>query len=153
MLRFHSNCEDCGSGGRAVGRVLSRTEQIKLKWAEEVDERGSGPLAGVSMGTIRVYYTSVTGSREVKQRQSDVIRILDGNRMKYQLVDVSISESLLQEMRDKAGKPDAIPPQIFNGEEYCGDFEMLYEATENEEVRKFLKIGRVDNVAREGISI
>ncbi|XP_028570639.2 SH3 domain-binding glutamic acid-rich-like protein 3 [Lacerta agilis] len=105
------------------------------------------------MGTIRVYYTSVTGSREVKQRQSDVIRILDGNRMKYQLVDVSISESLLQEMRDKAGKPDAIPPQIFNGEEYCGDFEMLYEATENEEVRKFLKIGRVDNVAREGISI
>uniref|UniRef100_A0A670K582 Uncharacterized protein n=1 Tax=Podarcis muralis TaxID=64176 RepID=A0A670K582_PODMU len=120
MLRFHSNCEDCGSGGRAVGRVLSRTEQIKLKWAEEVDERGSGPSAGVSMGTIRVYYTSVTGSREVKQRQSDVIRILDGNRMKYQLVDVSISESLLQEMRDKAGKPDAIPPQIFNGEEYCG---------------------------------
>ncbi|KAG8144451.1 hypothetical protein E2320_012962, partial [Naja naja] len=57
----------------------------------------------------------------------------------YQLVDVSLSESLLQEMRDKVGKADAVPPQIFNGNEYCGDFEMLYEATENEEVKKFLK--------------
>ncbi|XP_072837182.2 SH3 domain-binding glutamic acid-rich-like protein 3 [Pogona vitticeps] len=99
------------------------------------------------MGTIRVYYTSVTGSREVRQRQSEVLRILDGNRLKYQLVDVSISERLLQEMRDKAGKPDAIPPQIFNGEEYCGDFEMLHEATENEEVPKFLKTTIVDNMA------
>ncbi|KAM6427197.1 SH3 domain-binding glutamic acid-rich-like protein 3 [Liasis olivaceus] len=100
------------------------------------------------MAAIRIYYTSVTGSREVKQRQSEVLRILDGNHMKYQLVDVSVSESLLQEMRDKAGKADAIPPQIFNGEEYCGDFEMLYEATENEEVKKFLKVAAVDRVAK-----
>ncbi|XP_042335609.1 SH3 domain-binding glutamic acid-rich-like protein 3 [Sceloporus undulatus] len=100
------------------------------------------------MEAIRVYYTSVTGSREVKQQQSEVFRILDGKRMKYQLVDVSLSESLLQEMRSKAGKPGAIPPQIFNGEEYCGDFEMLHEATENEEVPKFLKIGSGDHMAR-----
>ncbi|XP_066496362.1 SH3 domain-binding glutamic acid-rich-like protein 3 [Tiliqua scincoides] len=92
------------------------------------------------MATIRVYYTSVTGSREVKKRQSEVLRILDGNSMKYELVDVSISESLLQEMRNKTGKSDAIPPQIFNGEQYCGGFEMLHEASENEEVRKFLKM-------------
>ncbi|KAJ7310304.1 hypothetical protein JRQ81_007208 [Phrynocephalus forsythii] len=98
------------------------------------------------MGTIRVYYTSVTGSREVKKRQSEVLRILDGNRLKYQLVDVSLSERLLQEMRDKVGKPDAIPPQIFNGDKYCGDFQKLYEATENEEVPKFLMTSGVDNM-------
>lgn len=40
--------------------------------------------------------------------------------MKYELVDISISENLLQEMRDKTGNSDAIPPQIFNGEKYCG---------------------------------
>ncbi|XP_048370959.1 SH3 domain-binding glutamic acid-rich-like protein 3 [Sphaerodactylus townsendi] len=77
----------------------------------------------------------------VKQRQSEVLRILDTNHMTYELVDVSVSESLLQEMRDKAGNPGAIPPQIFNGEHYCGDSQMLYEATENEEIRKFLKMG------------
>uniref|UniRef100_A0ACB8FXE5 Uncharacterized protein n=1 Tax=Sphaerodactylus townsendi TaxID=933632 RepID=A0ACB8FXE5_9SAUR len=76
---------------------------------------------GAKMAGIRVYYTSVTGSREVKQRQSEVLRILDTNHMTYELVDVSVSESLLQEMRDKAGNPGAIPPQIFNGEHYCGN--------------------------------
>ncbi|XP_053129342.1 SH3 domain-binding glutamic acid-rich-like protein 3 [Hemicordylus capensis] len=105
------------------------------------------------MGNIRVYYTSVTGSREVKRRQSEVLRILDGNSMKYELVDVSISESLLQEMRDKVGNPDAIPPQIFNGEEYCGDFKMLYEATENEEVREFLKMAAANSMTNKGITI
>ncbi|XP_054851785.1 SH3 domain-binding glutamic acid-rich-like protein 3 [Eublepharis macularius] len=105
------------------------------------------------MAAIRVYYTSVTGSREVKQRQSEVLRILDGNHMKYELVDVSISESLLQEMRDKAGNPNAIPPQIFNGDQYCGDSQMLYEATENEEVRKFLKMSAIEKTARGEIAI
>ncbi|XP_062998126.1 SH3 domain-binding glutamic acid-rich-like protein 3 [Elgaria multicarinata webbii] len=105
------------------------------------------------MATIRVYYTSVTGSREVKRQQTQVLHVLDGSRVKYQLVDVSTSERLLQEMRDKTGKPDAVPPQIFNGEEYCGDFEMLYEATENEEVQKFLKMAAIDKVARERITI
>lgn len=63
---------------------------------------------------------------QVKQRQSEVLRILDGNHMKYELVDVSISENLLQEMRDKAGNPEAIPPQIFNGEQYCGVRSQLF---------------------------
>uniref|UniRef100_A0A8D0GPL6 SH3 domain-binding glutamic acid-rich-like protein n=1 Tax=Sphenodon punctatus TaxID=8508 RepID=A0A8D0GPL6_SPHPU len=104
------------------------------------------------MSTIRVYYTSVTGSREVKQRQSEVIKILDVNRMKYELIDVSVSENLLQEMREKAGNPTAIPPQIFNGEDYCGDSKMLYEATENEEVWKFLKMASIEKPAREEIA-
>ncbi|XP_039344353.1 SH3 domain-binding glutamic acid-rich-like protein 3 isoform X2 [Mauremys mutica] len=72
------------------------------------------------MGTIRVYYTSVTGSRQVKQKQAEVTRILDINKTKYELIDVSISEHLLQEMRAKAGNPNAVPPQIFNGDDYCG---------------------------------
>ncbi|XP_060612531.2 SH3 domain-binding glutamic acid-rich-like protein 3 [Anolis sagrei] len=103
------------------------------------------------MDSIRVYYSSITGSRQVRQQQSEVLRILDGRHMKYQLVDVSLSEGLLQEMRSKAGKPDAIPPQIFNGKDYCGDFEMLFEAIENEEVPKFLKIATRDHAARNTI--
>uniref|UniRef100_K7FNT7 Uncharacterized protein n=1 Tax=Pelodiscus sinensis TaxID=13735 RepID=K7FNT7_PELSI len=56
----------------------------------------------------------------VKQRQAEVTRILDINKMKYELIDVSISEHLLHEMRVKAGNPNAVPPQIFNGDDYCG---------------------------------
>uniref|UniRef100_A0A674I5N2 Uncharacterized protein n=1 Tax=Terrapene triunguis TaxID=2587831 RepID=A0A674I5N2_9SAUR len=56
----------------------------------------------------------------VKQKQAEVTRILDINKTKYELIDVSISEHLLQEMRAKAGNPNAVPPQIFNGDDYCG---------------------------------
>uniref|UniRef100_A0A670YD54 SH3 domain binding glutamate rich protein like 3 n=1 Tax=Pseudonaja textilis TaxID=8673 RepID=A0A670YD54_PSETE len=81
-----------------------------------------GNLGGWREGSgIEGLYSKVSMNREeVKQRQSEVLRILDGNRLKYQLVDVSLSDSLLQEMRDKVGKADAVPPQIFNGDEYCG---------------------------------
>ncbi|NWX91547.1 SH3L3 protein, partial [Nothoprocta ornata] len=72
------------------------------------------------MGSIKVYYSSVTGSREVRQRQAEVRRILEGNRLRYELIDVSVSEGRLREMRDKAGDPQAMPPQICNGDQYCG---------------------------------
>ncbi|XP_025910471.1 SH3 domain-binding glutamic acid-rich-like protein 3 [Nothoprocta perdicaria] len=105
------------------------------------------------MGSIKVYYSSVTGSREVRQRQAEVRRILEGNRLRYELIDVSVSEGRLREMRDKAGDPQAMPPQICNGDQYCGDFEMLYQATENEEVPKFLKMTSADKPVREEIAI
>ncbi|XP_069469924.1 SH3 domain-binding glutamic acid-rich-like protein 3 [Ambystoma mexicanum] len=93
---------------------------------------------------IKVYYTSVSGSREVKKSQSEVTRILDANQIKYELIDISVNEELLEEMRQKAGNPCAVPPQIFNGDDYCGDYQMMYEATENLEFRKFLKLPVVD---------
>ncbi|XP_068813479.1 SH3 domain-binding glutamic acid-rich-like protein 3 [Struthio camelus] len=105
------------------------------------------------MASIKVYYSSVTGSRQVRQRQAAVRRILDVNRLQYELIDVSAGEGRLREMRDKAGDPQAVPPQIFNGDEYCGDFEMLYQATENEEVSKFLKMTSIDKPAREEITV
>uniref|UniRef100_A0A8C4KPU6 SH3 domain-binding glutamic acid-rich-like protein 3 n=1 Tax=Dromaius novaehollandiae TaxID=8790 RepID=A0A8C4KPU6_DRONO len=69
------------------------------------------------MGSLKVYCGSVTGSR---QRQAEVRRILDGNRLRYELIDVPVSEGRLREMREKAGDPQATPPQICNGDEYCG---------------------------------
>uniref|UniRef100_A0A8C4YFX6 SH3 domain-binding glutamic acid-rich-like protein 3 n=1 Tax=Gopherus evgoodei TaxID=1825980 RepID=A0A8C4YFX6_9SAUR len=67
-----------------------------------------------------IYCTSVGVTGQVKQKQAEVTRILDINKTKYELIDVSISEHLLQEMRAKAGNPTAVPPQIFNGDDYCG---------------------------------
>ncbi|XP_054422576.1 SH3 domain-binding glutamic acid-rich-like protein 3 [Pteronotus mesoamericanus] len=92
------------------------------------------------MSTINVYYSSVSGSREVKQRQEEVIRILDAYKINYELIDISISLKKLQQMRMKVSSPKALPPQIFNGQEYCGDFEMFNKAKENKEILKFLKL-------------
>ncbi|KAM5290684.1 SH3 domain-binding glutamic acid-rich-like protein 3 [Glossophaga mutica] len=92
------------------------------------------------MSSIKVYYSSVSGSREVKQRQEDVLRILDAYKINYELIDISISLKKLQQMRRKVSSPKALPPQIFNGQEYCGDFEMFHKAKENKEILKFLKM-------------
>lgn len=57
---------------------------------------------------------------QIKSQQSEVTRILDGKNIKYELVDISQDNALREEMRVKAGNPKAIPPQIVNGDHYCG---------------------------------
>ncbi|KAM9267921.1 LOW QUALITY PROTEIN: SH3 domain-binding glutamic acid-rich-like protein 3 [Morus bassanus] len=106
------------------------------------------PSAGLSVGsgrdrsmsTLKVYSTSVTGSREIKSQQSEVTRILDGKNIKYELVDISQDNALREEMRAKAGNPKAIPPQIVNGDHYCGDYELFVEAVEQNTLQEFLKL-------------
>ncbi|KAM7044589.1 SH3 domain-binding glutamic acid-rich-like protein 3 [Molossus nigricans] len=92
------------------------------------------------MSVIKVYYSSVSGSREVKQRQEEVTRILDAYKINYELIDISLSKKKLQEMIMKVSTPKALPPQIFNGQLYCGDYEKFHKAKENKEILKFLKM-------------
>ncbi|XP_032832589.1 uncharacterized protein LOC116955557 [Petromyzon marinus] len=88
---------------------------------------------------VDVYYTSVTPSRQIRQRQREVTRILESRRVPYQLIDVSVDERVLEEMRRRAGDPSALPPQIFNEGDYLGDYVRLYEAVEDEAFELFLK--------------
>ncbi|XP_042125139.1 SH3 domain-binding glutamic acid-rich-like protein 3 [Peromyscus maniculatus bairdii] len=97
------------------------------------------------MSNIKIYYTSVSCSREVKQRQNEVMRILDTYKVKYELIDIAVSSQVLEEMRTKVASPKAAPPQIFNGQEYCGDFMTFHDAKENKEILKFLKMEKMDN--------
>uniref|UniRef100_A0A670Y9A3 SH3 domain-binding glutamic acid-rich-like protein 3 n=1 Tax=Pseudonaja textilis TaxID=8673 RepID=A0A670Y9A3_PSETE len=89
---------------------------------------------------LPIYSTSVTGSREIKSQQSEVTRILDGKNIKYNMVDISQDNALREEMRTKSGNPKAIPPQIFNGDHYCGDYELFVEAVEQNTLQQFLKL-------------
>ena len=41
-----------------------------------------------------------------------------GNDVEY--IDVAASEEAKQKMRELSGNPKALPPQIFNGDTYCG---------------------------------
>uniref|UniRef100_A0A4W3IGN7 SH3 domain-binding glutamic acid-rich-like protein 3 n=1 Tax=Callorhinchus milii TaxID=7868 RepID=A0A4W3IGN7_CALMI len=37
----------------------------------------------------------------------------------------------MENLRQKLGDPNALPPQIFNGDQYCGDFDAFFNAVEN----------------------
>uniref|UniRef100_A0AC11E7Z2 SH3 domain binding glutamate rich protein like 3 n=1 Tax=Ovis aries TaxID=9940 RepID=A0AC11E7Z2_SHEEP len=79
-------------------------------------------------------------SPRIKSQQSEVTRILDGKRIQYQLVDISQDNALRDEMRALAGNPKATPPQIVNGDQYCGDYELFVEAVEQNTLQEFLKL-------------
>ncbi|XP_051948976.1 SH3 domain-binding glutamic acid-rich-like protein 3 [Xyrauchen texanus] len=89
---------------------------------------------------IKLYYTTVTASREVKSQQAEVMRILDSKTIKYELIDISVGGEVRDEMRSKSGNPTAIPPQIFNEDQYCGNYDLFSEAVEADTVDQFLKI-------------
>ncbi|XP_063211711.1 SH3 domain-binding glutamic acid-rich-like protein 3 [Chroicocephalus ridibundus] len=144
-----------GGRGRAPPRPHARARRPHWSPQSHAGRRRGRPLppseppsAGLSAGngrdrsmsTLKVYSTSVTGSREIKSQQSEVTRILDGKNIKYELVDISQDNALREEMRAKAGNPKAIPPQIVNGDHYCGDYELFVEAVEQNTLQEFLKL-------------
>lgn len=89
---------------------------------------------------IKIYYTTVTASREIKSQQAEVLRILESKSIQYELIDISLGGEIRDEMRAKSGNPKAIPPQLFNEDQYCGDYEMFSEAVEEDAVDQFLKM-------------
>ncbi|KAJ1198733.1 hypothetical protein NDU88_002572 [Pleurodeles waltl] len=116
MTHFSNGIKELRDIVEKKGPQEADQHPVKEKCLKEL----SSAMSPNNPTNIKVYYTSVSGSREVKKRQFEVTHILDANQVKYELVDISISENLLQEMRQKAGNPCAIPPQIFNGDDYCG---------------------------------
>ncbi|XP_062323495.1 SH3 domain-binding glutamic acid-rich-like protein 3 [Osmerus eperlanus] len=90
--------------------------------------------------SILVYYTSVSSSREVKKQQSKIFSYLDSKKIAYKTLDISQSSEIKDEMRKKTGDPTSLPPQIFHGDTYCGDYSMFDTALEDETVEAFLKL-------------
>lgn len=57
---------------------------------------------------------------QVKQQQAEIFQFLDSKNIKYFAKDITQSSALKDEMRKKVGNPTAMPPQVFNGNNYCG---------------------------------
>merc|ERR1712024_145155 len=63
---------------------------------------------------------------------------------------VDISAPGMNDQRDlmrasakkKEGQRHALPPQVFNGEKYCGDYDAFDVANEDDELEEFLGIPR-----------
>lgn len=57
---------------------------------------------------------------QIKKNQERVFSILNAKKIPFQPVDISQSSHDKDLMRQGAGDPTALPPQIFNGDVYCG---------------------------------
>lgn len=57
---------------------------------------------------------------QVKKKQQHISFVLDCKKIDYKMVDISQSTEEKDKMREMVGDPKALPPQIFNGNTYCG---------------------------------
>merc|ERR1712029_393401 len=93
------------------------------------------------MGTV-IWYFQITNS------QHRIIMILKSLGIAMDIVDISAPG--MEDQRDmmrasakkKEGQRHALPPQLFNGEKYCGDYDDFDVANEDDELEEFLGIPR-----------
>ncbi|CAK1553490.1 unnamed protein product [Leptosia nina] len=101
---------------------------------------------------VKVYISGISGNKEVKKRQQRVLMILDSKTIKYEVID--ITEPGREEDKDfmqnnakcnggTVSDPNPrspLPPQVFNDEEYCGDYDQFDLANEVDTLEQFLKL-------------
>ena len=56
----------------------------------------------------------------MKKQQQRIEMVLDSKGIKYNKLDIAADTDLKDKMRKIAGDPKALPPQLCNGEDYCG---------------------------------
>ncbi|XP_029966597.1 SH3 domain-binding glutamic acid-rich-like protein 3 [Salarias fasciatus] len=89
--------------------------------------------------TLTVYYSSVSGSTKMRKEQDRIFSILDSQKIYYIKVDISQSSDDKDKMRKLASDKTALPPQICNGDSYCGDYAAFDAAVDNEQLKSFLQ--------------
>ncbi|XP_068035702.1 SH3 domain-binding glutamic acid-rich protein isoform X3 [Anomalospiza imberbis] len=80
----------------------------------------------------------------IKKKQQEVVGFLEANKIDFQQMDIAGDEDNRKWMRENVPgekKPQngiPLPPQIFNEERYCGDFESFFSAKEENIIYSFL---------------
>merc|ERR1719273_2711004 len=108
--------------------------------AEEVaDHSGVG---------IKNYMINDKGNKEIETSQQRILMILKSLGIPLKVVDISAPGS--EEERDymrsngkkKEGARNVLPPQVFNGDKYCGDYDDFDIANEDDKLEEFLGVPR-----------
>ncbi|XP_048841185.1 SH3 domain-binding glutamic acid-rich-like protein 3 [Brienomyrus brachyistius] len=90
--------------------------------------------------SLKIYFSSASGSREVKQQQNEIFQYLTAKKVKYEAVDICQTNDLKEEMRRLSGNPKAMPPQVFFDNVYCGDYNKFFESVEDDKADAFFKL-------------
>ncbi|XP_050921440.1 SH3 domain-binding glutamic acid-rich protein isoform X25 [Lates calcarifer] len=93
---------------------------------------------------IKVFLASSSGSTAIKKKQQDVVAFLEALKVDYAQLDIACNEENRMWMRQnvpeekKPANGIPLPPQIFNEESYCGDYDTFFDAKEDNSVYAFL---------------
>ncbi|XP_035300163.1 guided entry of tail-anchored proteins factor 1 isoform X9 [Cricetulus griseus] len=86
----------------------------------------------------------VTLSTKIRKKQQEVVGFLEANKIDFKELDIAGDEDNRKWMRENVPgekKPQngiPLPPQIFNEEQYCGDFDSFFSAKEENIIYSFL---------------
>uniref|UniRef100_A0A3B4WFD9 GST N-terminal domain-containing protein n=1 Tax=Seriola lalandi dorsalis TaxID=1841481 RepID=A0A3B4WFD9_SERLL len=69
---------------------------------------------------LTLFFSSVSGSLELKKNQDRIFFVLESKKIPFEAVDISQNPEHKDLMRKRAGNPKALPPQLCNGDIYCG---------------------------------
>nr|ACO11137.1 SH3 domain-binding glutamic acid-rich protein homolog [Caligus rogercresseyi] len=97
---------------------------------------------------IKAYISGNSGNKEIVTHQQRIFMIL--NSLGIENAPVDIAGPGMEEARDymrangkkKDGERNVLPPQIFNEEKYCGDYDDFDIANEDDLLEEFLGIPR-----------
>jgi len=104
---------------------------------------------------VKVYVTGISASKEIKKRQQRACMILDSLRIRYECIDLSESgheeekENMKTKCKTRNNQSQAFPPQFFNDDKYCGDYEDFELASDDDDVMTFLKLEEREDVTIE----
>ncbi|XP_039303979.1 SH3 domain-binding glutamic acid-rich protein homolog isoform X2 [Solenopsis invicta] len=81
----------------------------------------------------------------VKKRQQRVMMILDSKNVEYEVIDITepgkeLEKEFMQANSNARNNKYPLPPQLFNEDDYCGDYEDFDLSNEMDELEKFLKV-------------
>ncbi|TEA23055.1 hypothetical protein DBR06_SOUSAS19110013, partial [Sousa chinensis] len=81
---------------------------------------------------------------QIRKKQQEVVGFLEANKIDFKEFDIAGDEDNRRWMRENVPgekKPQngiPLPPQIFNEEQYCGDFDSFFSAKEENIIYSFL---------------
>ncbi|XP_042543202.1 SH3 domain-binding glutamic acid-rich protein-like [Dipodomys spectabilis] len=93
---------------------------------------------------IKVFVATSSGSIAIRKKQQEVVGFLEANKIDFKELDIAGDEDNRKWMRENVPgekKPQngiPLPPQIFNEEQYCGDFDSFFSAKEENIIYSFL---------------
>ncbi|XP_032486377.1 SH3 domain-binding glutamic acid-rich protein-like isoform X3 [Phocoena sinus] len=93
---------------------------------------------------IKVFVATSSGSIAIRKKQQEVVGFLEANKIDFKEFDIAGDEDNRRWMRENVPgekKPQngiPLPPQIFNEEQYCGDFDSFFSAKEENIIYSFL---------------
>jgi glutaredoxin len=93
---------------------------------------------------VKVYISNVSGNMEIRSHQEFILSVLKARKIDYEEIDISdpARETDKKFMREKTppkdGKPNVLPPQIFNDDNYCCDYESFHDAVECNTINELL---------------